>query len=101
MKTKITKGKWSVKVRDENENPLPVASLEITSDESDAWIAKVQNNGVIENKEGWANAKIIASAPDMLEALIQMRNYFGENDKTTSEHYMFSIADKTIKKATE
>jgi hypothetical protein len=37
----------------------------------------------------------------MLEALIQMRNYFGENDKTTSEHYMFSMADKVIKKATE
>ena len=47
-----------------------------------------------------ANAKLIAAAPELLEALQIVRNYFGENDKTLAEHKMFAIVDKAIKKAT-
>lgn len=49
----------------------------------------------------WANAKLIAAAPKLLEALKKIRNYFGENDKTVSEHKMFAIVDEAIKEATE
>jgi hypothetical protein len=69
MKTKHTNGEWRIAVRDERENSLPAAALEIFSEKSDGWIAKVQNNGVIKNEEGQANAKIIAAAPDLLLAL--------------------------------
>lgn len=48
-----------------------------------------------------ANARLIAAAPELLSALWELRNYFGEHDKTVQEHKMFAIADAAIKKATE
>jgi len=48
-----------------------------------------------------ANAQLIAAAPEMLKSLIELRNYFGEHDKSITEHKMFAIADVVIKKATQ
>ena len=31
-----------------------------------------------------------------IEALAKLRNYFGENDKATHQHYLFSVADQAL-----
>ena len=102
MKTKHTQSEWILNTQIDMELYKVVDLLVFTYENNDKSkpfaICRIHGEST---EEGQANAKIIAAAPDMLEALIQVRNYFGENDKTTSEHYMFSIADKAIKKATE
>lgn len=46
-----------------------------------------------------ANAKLIASAPCMLEALVSLRTYFEKDGVRTGG--LYDIADHAIKKATE
>lgn len=97
MNTKHTPGNWNVADsinRTENSRELAVWS------EQDRVICLVSPKE-LENDEDLANAKLIAAAPEMLEALKKMRTYFGEHDKTMREHVLFAIADIAIKQATE
>ena len=54
---------------------------------------------VAEVVHGEADAMLIAAAPDMLTALKILRAYFGEHDKTITEHTLFAVADNAIKSA--
>lgn len=72
MEFKGTKGKWKIDITPPYHGPK-CSTLEIYSDEkTSAWICKVQNNGVIESEEGTANAKLIASAPEMFESINEL-----------------------------
>lgn len=56
------------------------------------------------NREEHANAKIIAAAPDMLQALQSIVDYWNTPQKGSMNDHMnhiFEIAEKAIKKATE
>lgn len=47
----------------------------------------------------WANGQMISACPKMFTALKIMRAYFGEHDKTITEHTLFAVADEAIKAA--
>ena len=64
---KGTRWKWNVSKVPEYNDVLKSEMIEIQYD--NVWICKVQNNGVIENKEGQYNALLISKAPEMLEML--------------------------------
>ena len=92
-----TKGEWQVGdyiTRNDNKRHLAVWA----GFESTVCLVSPKNQ---ETKEDYANAKLIAAAPDLLDVAKKMRAYFGEHDKTMREHTLFVIADIAIKKATE
>lgn len=98
MSTKHTPGPWVARI---DEIGIDVFQLK-----SGFGITQIGNYDELRKfdynvEEAKANAKLIASAPKLLEAIKKIRNYFGENDKTVSEHKMFAIADEAIKEATE
>ena len=105
METNFTGGEWKVKNSPQYHEPKS-STIEIHSKRSQGWIAKIQNTGVIRHKEGLANAKLIAAAPDMFNALeellAQVKQFtdgnIGEQDYFRDEIYN---AKKAIKKATE
>lgn len=62
-----TKGEWGIGIVPDYNDTLKSAMLEVQSDSY--WICKVQNNGMIGDNEGKANAQLISCAPEMLEML--------------------------------
>ena len=72
METKFTKGKW-IMVKTAKYFEPKSSTVEIHSDNNIGWICKIQNNGVIEREEGNANAKLIAAAPEMFEAIVELQ----------------------------
>lgn len=99
METKFTKGKWKIVKIPEYHEPR-CSNIEIHSNKHSGWICKIQNNGVIGNSEGLANAKLIEAAPDMLEALEECIKAM----KLTCSYAITPFierAEKAIKKATE
>lgn len=69
MKTEFTKGKWTVQNRFEK-NEFGVFSLEIDVPEShQSSIASIWGNASGVDAEAHANAKLIAAAPTLIEAL--------------------------------
>ena len=100
-----TKGKWEYEITPEYHEPK-CSRIEIVSNENEtAWICKVQNNGVIGEQEGNANALLISKAPEMLDMLqtisqLQKDTY---GDASGLHVTMIGISkqiDKLIKEAT-
>ena len=95
-----TKGEWQVGdyiTRNDNKRHLAVWA----GFESTVCLVSPKNQ---ETKEDYANAKLIASAPDLLEALQSIVNYWDTpQNGSIHEHIRFSIglAEQAIKKATE
>ena len=101
METKFTKGSWGVTKTPEYHEPK-CSRIEIHSDKQDGWICKVQTDGVIGQDEGFANAKLIAAAPEMFEALIFCKSVIEQSGMfELSERLAFEQAEKALKKATE
>ena len=95
-----TKGKWYIGIVPEYNDILKSAMIEIQTD--NVWICKVQNNGVIGNEEGKANAKLIATAPELLEALQNLVALKESKDKSGKDEYYLKsqpIAWENAKKA--
>ena len=95
-----TKGKWYIGIVPEYNDMLKSAMIEIQTD--NVWICKVQNNGVIGNEEGKANAKLIATAPELLEALQNLVALKESKDKSGKDEYYLKsqpIAWENAKKA--
>jgi hypothetical protein len=66
MNAKHTPGPWGISGKEERDlGTLSPGFLEISSAHDVCWIAKVQ----IHTPEGEANARLIAAAPELLEAL--------------------------------
>lgn len=103
MKTKFTKGVWSIKY----ENYTAIINS------SDYSFAEVYYNQGAENENGdyekefYANAKLIAAAPNLLDRLNALvlsvkahpKYVFGEDGDEW--HDLISLSEQAIKKATE
>lgn len=101
MENKFTKGEWYVHT-DQISNTSYIKTKEkvlghiYQEDESED---EEYNSGSPTSEEAEANAKLIAAAPELLEALIKAREHIwasGEIDRRT-----LSEIDEAIKKATE
>ncbi|MDQ8014870.1 MAG: hypothetical protein REI96_20650 [Flavobacterium nitrogenifigens] len=70
MEFKGTKGNWEFKDNLPEYHEPKCSRIEVFSKQNPSfWICKVQNNGMIGNEEGKANALLISKAPEMLEML--------------------------------
>lgn len=118
METKHTKGEW--KIRRLFESPIFIQSEDgrewytNTFDihgETGRIICSVDYMTDVEN-QGWgknnyidlweANAKLIAAAPDMLEALKEIKRLYGDRTDYIGEYKnAWEKVENTIKKATE
>lgn len=97
MKTKFTKGEFIIDGYCLSTGILPTDETICTIKIDDEYPSVYDRS----KEEAYANLKLFRAAPEMLKALIELRNYFGEQDKTIFEHKMFAIADQVIKKAIE
>ena len=111
METKFTKGEWTF-YETPNYHKPECSRIEVSSRDSSLLICKVQNSGYIAEDEGLANAKLIAAAPELLEALISVLNIMNDSDGVAGYHLNGDIAswgefeeikqaEQAIKKATE
>ena len=88
MKTKHTQGEWNV-----NDDKIQISIGELTyTPNKDSFYGN-------EMKEAQANAKLIASAPEMLEALKYARGVL-KTYGLKNEHEAIIKLSNTIKKAT-
>jgi len=97
MKTNFTKGNWNYVGGDDG-------SCEVNIGDTTAGICRWEKNtgvNVITREEMEANAKLIATAPELFEALIFCKSviYKGGMLKR-SEQIAFEIAESAINKAT-
>lgn len=89
METKHTKGKWYAV--DSSGTVIAAKGEKYTT------ICKVLNI----SEEGDANAKLIAAAPDMLEALIEAKRMYEEVQPCGGWQGVYEMIESAIKKATE
>ena len=92
---KHTKGEW-FNTSDGEANFYGVATKE-------NWLLRIQQNSELLIEEQEANAKLIAAAPDLLEALIDIRNWYENNQSKLSDvtPVCFSKGLSAILKATK
>lgn len=75
MNTKHTPGPWKALERYTNSNTIPIAR-KLGNDNTYAIFAECNGlGGVRGNTEGDANARLIAAAPELLEALIAAEDH--------------------------
>lgn len=109
---KFTPGPWTTKFNfheptKDDPSPANIHSIDIVTsdwyskeDYGDAWVADVhqQFNGA---ENGWANAKLIAAAPELLDALIKLVADVLNKPNDTRYATHLKIAQDAIDKATQ
>jgi hypothetical protein len=101
MEVKYTKGKWEARPTmniSENGNPLYYDIIV-----NGATIASTHKNIHIEgmdDEQQLANAKLIASAPELLAALIEMVDVFDREHSELEQGNVIYYANSIIQKAT-
>lgn len=105
METKHTVGNWKINNEFAKITKNSKANWYSINDENDRTIVEVKGNhyGVNDN-ECFANAKLIAAAPELLESLIEIRKWYEENQTKILKNYTpvcFSKALSVILKATQ
>jgi len=90
METKHTKGEWLTK------------ELAVYNAETGKTIAQVGLWGATREQEAEANAKLIAAAPDLLNALLIIYNEYKAivNNKNHEAEITLAIVEHVIEKAT-
>lgn len=97
METKHTKGKWRLQKSDPK-----VFIGESYNSGTDAEFCAFVQHSVDRRKEAFANAKLIAAAPDLLDALSKIMIWVRSHPrKATIVQSVINEADAAIKKATE
>lgn len=96
MKTKYTNGKWVIHTNTNNKKLNEPLRLHIYSDKR--YICDVKSEDVDNDLEHQANAILIASSPELLQALILVQKSFKQFQNFPS---VCRIVDEAIKKATE
>lgn len=102
--SKHTKGPWAVLTP----NPLwcgrPIDDYAITVDDHDTWICTGPTWDEDKHDESLANARLIAAAPELLQALQKLVECAGVSDDcaygTLSTGFVRDIASSAILKAT-
>lgn len=89
METKFTKGEWSINEWTQPDDRISIGAV------GTPLIAIVPSRDVSYNEQK-ANAKLIAAAPDLLEALMSI-----ENDDNSIPATIWEMRNAAIKKATE
>lgn len=105
METKHTKGQWSLNysftAKDLKDSE---GSIAIKSDVNDRpWIAEAKGSHVNDGmglEEFEANAKLIAAAPELLEALKGCIHWMSKVNLSDEGDQAIQLAEKAIKKAT-
>jgi hypothetical protein len=105
METKHTKGEWLIEIDHPESEPTAENKchmIEIRT-KTFEWICSVMPYGKKSKEETEANAKLIAAAPDLLEALIEALPAVEELNGEFQEGWEDTInkIKKAIKKATE
>ena len=98
MNTKFTQGQWIVCHSSDNEPYIGIERL----GQNAAVIASLQFTDF--SKESEANAKLIATAPELLNACISVKKTIQDVWDQMPEpirHSMIEVLDRAIKKATE
>lgn len=97
LKTKHTKGKWICKEQgDANEFVI----LTDSDDGRRRWVIAFRLNGEFHRIEEEANVKLIAAAPDLLNAAMLISDGISSGDKQKFHDGNMAIKE-AIKKATE
>lgn len=73
MKTQHTPAPWTIKEHEDKNH-----GIDITEGDNGKVIANVTSHFIAEHTEAQANAKLIAAAPELLEALKELIEYLGE-----------------------
>lgn len=89
METKFTKGEWSINEWTQPDDRISIGAV------GTPLIAIVPSRDVSYNEQK-ANAKLIAAAPDLLEALMNI-----ENDDNSIPATIWEMRNAAIKKATK
>lgn len=84
MKAKHTPGPWTVR-----------STCIYTADEHEDWVASCGNGQVARQQINKANARLIAAAPELLEALQFVMTASGEQLSTAFEQAQAAIAKAT------
>jgi len=99
MDSKYSKGNWEINKEQFNNQKNDNSNLLCSITCEGYFVAEVWKNCNVnrtpELEESEANAKLIASAPEMLEMLERAKVEFGKY------HFMHNMIDDLIKKATE
>ena len=99
METKYTNGKWIIPRFAKRHVQIEVPYGD------NRTICICDENDFIHPEEAEANAKLIASAPELIEALIKIKESMQEsakfNGESEADKERMSIVKKAIKKATE
>ena len=96
METKYTKGKW-VKRQGDSDYKFDILGEFGTN----KTIALIPNKCFVSDEEAEANAKLIASAPELLDALKMIRKELKHgNYKGNHVNGMIQVAEEAIVKAT-
>lgn len=88
MESKHTKGTWSY-TSDGEANFSGIATKE-------NWLMRIQHNGELLLEEQDANTKLIAAAPELLEALQKIHNMCYGDVKGSLDENLDKIADVTL-----
>lgn len=96
-----TKGEWLFKPL-EYLGSITCEKYEVYSEGNEHWICIVQKKGIIEEKEGKANAQLIAHAPQMFEMLnkfLEIDLFDLERGEPTESYYQYCEQAKQLLKS--
>lgn len=94
METKYTSGKWSATNTNAKDGAIPIQN------EAGVLVAYASDNMTETREETGANARLIAAAPELLEALQEFVDYL-DSDLSEAEAILKQRAETLITKATQ
>lgn len=97
METKHTKGEWVLQYPTISDSVAEKNYFNILNADVEIWYSTRVNGMGNDRYEAQANAKLIAAAPELLEALIRVQ----KNIPFSSNESLMAQVNHVIKKATE
>lgn len=95
MKTQHTPGPWII-----NEHTNKNFGIDLTEGKKGKVICNVTSHYIAEHKEAQANSRLIAAAPELLDALQSITETLHQMKRDNTVSGMLYVAELAIKKAT-